>query len=429
MTWGILSIIIFNLTDTFFVARLGTIPLAALSFTFPVVITIASFALGLGTGASSVISRAIGRGDPEQVKRLTTDSLSLALLCVGCLIVIGLLTIKPLFSLLGAQDQALKLVTQYMQIWYVGMIFVVIPMVGNNALRASGDTLNPAIIMSISAAINIILDPILIFGLVGFPALGIRGAAIATVVARATSMTLSLTILHFRKRMLTFSIPTLQKLLDSYKQILHVGLPAAATNAITPVSTGIVTAMIAAFGAPAVAAFGLATRIESFSLVVLYALSASIAPFIGQNWGAKLYPRVNRALKVSFVFSIIYGLCLAILLAIFAKPLVKLFVDNTDVLTHAAAFLLIVPVSYGLSGIILIASSAFNATAKPLSSAALILTKSIILYIPLAFVGKTLFGVNGIFAALALTNIITGLAALVWNRKYYTRTLLPKKTE
>jgi putative MATE family efflux protein len=188
MILGIVSIVAFNLVDTFFVGQLGIPELAALSYTFPVVLVLGSLAIGLGTGASAVISRAIGEGNEHKVKRLTTDSLILAVLIVAAFAILGLFTIDRVFTMLGAPPNILPLIREYMRIWYIGSICVVVPMVGNSAIRAAGDTRTPGIIMMIAAVVNCIFDPLLIFGIGPFPRLEIAGAAIATVIARTTTL-------------------------------------------------------------------------------------------------------------------------------------------------------------------------------------------------------------------------------------------------
>lgn len=175
MIAGMLGIVAFNLVDTFFVGQLGSKELAALSFTFPVVLVINSLAMGIGIGASAVVSRAIGRGDHHEVQRLTTDSLFLALVLVAFFVSFGVLTIEPLFTLLGAGPDIVVLIREYMVIWYIGVLFVNIPMVGNNAIRATGDTKTPSAVMLTAAVVNIALDPVLIFGLGPAPALESKG--------------------------------------------------------------------------------------------------------------------------------------------------------------------------------------------------------------------------------------------------------------
>jgi putative MATE family efflux protein len=209
MVIGIMGIVAFNLVDTYFVGQLGTTELAALSFTFPVVFVIGSIALGLSMGTSAVISRAIGEGDRHKVQRLTTDALMLSLVIVISFAVAGLFTIEPLFKLLGASAEILPLIKRYMTIWYPGMMFVVIPMVGNGAIRASGDTKTPSMIMMAAVVVNLVLDPLLIFGIGPFPRWELEGAAVATVIARAVTMVISIRVLHWREKMISLVPPPL----------------------------------------------------------------------------------------------------------------------------------------------------------------------------------------------------------------------------
>lgn len=287
MVWGVFAVIGFNIVDTYFVGQLGTNELAAMSFTFPVVMVLGSVSMGLGTGASSIIARAIGEGDRHKVKRLTTDSLTLSLLIVGILVILGLTTIDPLFTALGAKAEILPLIREYMQTWYLGVIFIVVPMVGNNAIRAAGNTFIPSVIMILAGVVNAALDPILIFGVGKIPAMGLQGAALATVIGRATTLIASLLFLHYRERMISWSFPNFNLLLRNWQSILYIGIPAAATNMITPISITFITSLIASYGVATVAGFGIASKVESFSIIVPIALSASFSPFVGQNWGQK----------------------------------------------------------------------------------------------------------------------------------------------
>ena len=417
MIWGVLAVTAFNIVDTYFVGQLGTKPLAAMSFTFPVVMTLGSLAMGLGIGASSVISRAIGEGDRDRVQRLTTDSLTLSLLVVAVFIFFGLITIDPLFTALGADGEVLPYIRSYMEIWYFGMIFLVIPMVGNSAIRASGNTLTPGIIMIVAAGVNIALDPLFIMGWAGFPRLELQGAAIATIISRAITLVASLLVLHYQEKMLCFNLPKFKVILASWQKILQIGLPAAATSIITPISIGLITSAIAYYGAEAVAAFGIASRIESLSLIVIIALSASLGPFVGQNWGAKKYHRVRQALNLSYLFCLAWGIMIAAILVGSASWLASLFNSEPEVIQIATRYLWLVPISYAAAGIIFVASSTFNALGKPIPSMIMTVSRMVILYIPLAYLGSKVFGINGIFAAASIANLAVGIGAYVWNRK------------
>lgn len=417
MVWGIFAVIGFNIVDTYFVGQLGTKELAAMSFTFPVVMVLGSLSMGLGTGASSVISRAIGEGDRYRVKRLTTDSLTLSLIIVAVFVILGLTTIDPIFTALGAKAEVLPLIRQYMETWYLGVIFLVVPMVGNSAIRASGNTLIPSVIMTIAGVVNAVLDPLFIFGVGAIPAMGLQGAALATVIGRAMTLVASLLFLHYREQMISWSLPSFNLMLRNWQNILHIGIPAAGTSMITPISITFITSLMASYSIEAVAGFGIASKVESFSVIAPMALSATFGPFVGQNWGAKQYDRVNVGLRLGFQFCLLWGAIVAIALALGGSSIASVFDKNPEVVEVAVKYLLIVPISYGASGIILISSSTFNALGKPLPSVVMTMTRMLFLYVPLAYLGSWLFGINGIFAAACFANLAVGIGAYSWNRK------------
>ncbi len=426
MVWGVFAVIGFNLVDTYFVGQLGTQELAAISFTFPVVMILGSVSMGLGIGASSVIARAIGEGDRHQVKQLTTHSLSLSLLVVVIFALVGLSTIDPLFSRLGANEQILPLIHEYMTPWYWGMMFLVVPMVGNSAIRAAGNTLIPSLTMTVAAVANGVLDPLFIFGIGNFDGLGLRGAAIATVLARAITLVVSIWFLHFRLNLLLWERPQWPNLLACWRNILAIGLPATATNMISPFSAAIITQLMASYGAEAVAGFGVASRLEAFALLGLLGLSASIGPFVGQNWGAKLYQRVRQSINISFRWSLAWGLSVALILALIAPSVVVLFNQNADVIAIASQYLRIVPVSYSASGIIFVSAATFNALGKPFPSMIINFTRMVLLYVPLAYLGSWIWGIQGIFGATLVANLAVGLGSYWWIRHDIMGTITAK---
>jgi len=409
MIFGMVGIVAFHLVDAFFVGQLGAQELAALSFTFPVVMVIGSIALGLGAGASAVISRAIGEGDSERVKRLTTDSLVLSVLIVVAIVIVGFLTLDPLFRLLGATPELLPLIRQYMVIWYPGMVFLVVPMVGNNAIRATGDTKTPALIMIMAAIVNTVLDPLLIFGPGPLPRLGLAGAATATVIARALSLVTAFWVLYYRDRMVTFVIPTFKAAVNSWKSILYIGLPTAGTRIIIPLSIGVVTRLMASYGPEAVAAFGVSVRIEFFAMTVLVALSSVISPFVGQNWGAGRYDRVKLGTQYSKRFSMVWGGAMLIVLALSARLIAPLFNDDPKIISTTVLYLMIVPIGFGFQGVLQISATTLNVLQKPLHAAALVGTQMFILYIPLAYAGSFVFGLKGAFFGIVAAQSVAGV--------------------
>ena len=293
MIFGLVSIMLFNLVDTFYISLIGVRELVAISFTFPVTFTLMSFSFGIGIGAAAVISRAIGEGDQHRVQRLTTDSLLLVALIIICVAGLSFFTLDSIFTLMGASAESLPLIKQYMIPWLSGVVFVVIPIVGNSAIRATGDTKTPSWIMMIAAGVNAVLDPLLIFGYGPFPELGIQGAAIATVISYISIMIAGLWVLGKREWMLTITWPGIAEIIRSWKALLYIGIPAMVTQLLFPFSNAVLTRIAADLGDATVAAFGVGTRIESIAMIGSMALSSVLIPFIGQNLGAGKFGRIK----------------------------------------------------------------------------------------------------------------------------------------
>jgi putative MATE family efflux protein len=421
MLVGIMAMMAFNVIDTFFVARLGTLPLSAMTLTFPVVMVIGTFTLGLGVGAMAVISQGIGAGDRSGIRRYSTDALTLAGVCVVLLTSIGIATLQPLFRLLGATDAMMPYVEQYMIIWYPGMIFYIVPIIGNNIIRATGDTITPSVVMLVGVLVNAILDPLLIFGLGPFPSLGIAGAAIATVLARALTMALSLWVLYFREHLLVTLWPGFGALLTSWKTILRTGLPVAISNAVIPVALGLVTRIVTGFGAEAIAGFGVATRIEGFALALIFALSSGISPFVGQNFGAGRIDRIRKGLSYAKAFCLAWGAFLLVVFVLSARTLASFFRDNPTIIHVAALYLWIVSVSLGWRGVHQVVWTSLNVLGRPYDALFLESLLAFGLWIPLSLLGAHLAGIPGLFCGLSVANVIAGVTSHIWVNRVMKR--------
>jgi putative MATE family efflux protein len=415
--FGIATMMAQGLIDTFFIGQVGDRALAAFGFGFPILMIVTSVAIGLGAGTSSVVARAIGAEDHRRARRLSTDSLLLSFSITFVICVIGIATINPLFRLLGAPEDLLPLIRGFMTILYCGVPFIVVGMVGMASMRATGDTRLPGTLMVLAAVLNVLLDPLLIFGLGPIPAMGLNGAAMAALLARASIFAGTLYLLRYRLDLVSFKKPDTTELRSSWRDILHVGIPAAATNAIVPFGTVVVTALIARFGPDAVAGFGVAMRIESMMLVVYYALSAIIGPFVGQNLSAGKEDRILRALWLCTLFCVLSGLVIAALLAALSGFVPTLFSQNPDVISVTRLFLWVVPISYGTYGMVMVMNAAFNGLGNPMPAVYISIGRIVLLYLPFAFAGLVLFGMVGIFVAYTLANVVSGVLAYVWARR------------
>jgi len=418
MVIGLLAMMSFNAVDTFFVGQLGEDALAAMSFTFPVVMVYTSLAIGLGAGTSSCVARAIGAGDQAMAKRLLTDVLTIALLMSVIFGVLGWWFMEPIFYALGASEKLMPLIREYMDIWFLGIPMVIMPMAAMAGLRAMGLSKLQGVVMGISAIANGLLDPLLIFGLWGFPRLELAGAAWASFIVRIGVMLAVAHILIVRLQVLTNPFAKLNELLASWRQVFHVAIPAMGTNVIIPLASAIVVAMVASHGEAAVAGLGVALRVEPMVLICFYALSAVMGPFFGQNLSASAIDRVREAQSVAMRFCLAMGLAVAVLLALGGEWLASLFSDSPEVIAVAKDYLLLVPISYGCYGMVMYINAAFNGIGKPMPGLVISSLRVLGLYLPIAWLAMEFWGLKGLFIATAVTNVAVGLIGYIWLRSH-----------
>lgn len=426
MIFGMVAILMFNLVDTFFISLLGTEALAAISYTFPVTFAVNCITMGIGVGLSTSIGRLLGQGEAHQATRFTTHGLLLAVVLVALASTLGFFTVTPLFTLLGAKEELIPLIGQYMHVWYLTIPLLVIPMAGNSAIRATGDTKTPAKIMMLAGLINGVLDPLLIFGIGPFPELGIQGAAIASALSWLGALMGSFYVLIQRERLL--ALPQWQRLKEDWQQILKVGTPAALSNAMNPLSGAILMMMLSSHGTAAVAAYGAAQRIESILILVLMALTSALTPFMAQNFGAKNPQRAFQGLFVSMRFSVLFQGLVFLMMVPLSIPLAALFSQEQAVRDLLWHYLLVVPISYGFLGIVMMLVSGLNAMHQPLNAFRWSVIRLFVFTLPAAYLGSWLYDIEGLFIGIAVGNILVGLCSYLYalkQRKQQLATLVP----
>lgn len=330
---------LFNVVDTYFAGMISTTALAALSLSFPVFFIILSVGMGMGTGTTALISQSLGAGENDKATSYGFQSITFSLVNSIILAFIGWLAAPSLFRLLGANDTYLDIALQYMNIILVGVIFFL----GNSALNAMlnsrGDTKTFRNFLIAGFFLNVILDPWLMFGGLGIPALGIKGVAISTIFIQALG-TLYLLFTIRKKRLFDGAklhdfYPRSNIFADLFKQ----GFPASLNMFSIAVGIFIITFFAAKFGKEAVAAYGIATRIEQLALLPTIGLSVSALTITAQNLGAGLPERIFLSWKLN----IAYGLAIMTLgiagVAIFAEPLMNLFTSDIQVIEIGKEYL------------------------------------------------------------------------------------------
>ena len=418
MILGFLAMTLSQFVEAVYLGIVGTEAIAAVTFTFPVMMALGAATRGIGMGAGAVLARAIGGGDRERAAFLTSHGLLLvAVFNIACSVALFAYA-RPVFHALGARGDILDLVVSYIQIAALGFPLFGLSMVGTGLMRSIGDPVFPGVVMTIGSALQMLIGPFLIFGLAGFPALEVEGAAWSFVIARSTSFFVAAYWFVIRERLIRLSF---RHFADSCRAILHVGIPAMASNLIEPLASAVITRLLASFGTAVVAGFGVAARIEAVVFMVVIGISSSTAPLVGQNWGARHFDRVDLALKLCYRYCLVWSVIAASVMWLGGGWFVSLINDEPEVVATATIYLAIIPISIGFAGMANVANGAFNALSKPFPPLLLSVLRIAVFYIPLALIGSRFFGTTGIFLAVAVTNVLLGLWGRGWNQRVVAR--------
>jgi putative MATE family efflux protein len=414
MLGGTFAMNAYGLTDAWFVARLGTVPLAAMAFAIPVVMLLTCIAGGLGTGVTTLMSHALGRRDKDAAARIVSHGMLLVTGLAVVLAIAGVLSMDWLFVRLGADAQTMPLIRSYMSIWYCGAPFMAMPWLGNGLLIASGDSGAASRRMILAAVLNAVLNPVLIYGWLGFPVMGIGGSAMATVIAQFVSTAWLLWLLHRRHRLLRWPETSIGELLASFRRILGFGIPGMMSLVLMPISSGAITWIISRFGHEAVAASGAAGRIEMVAFIIPMALGISLMPFVSQNFGAARLDRVREAFRLSTGFALIYGAVVAVVYILVAPWLAAAFSDDPRVVRVLQAYIRITSVGYGMIEVHRYCTFFMTGLHRPLRSLVLDAVRVIGLLIPLSYLGALTVGVQGAFWGRLISDVTAGGVGLLW---------------
>ena len=317
---------------------------------------------------------------------------------------------------MGAKGEIKHMAAQYALISFPGLVIISVAAMSNNILRAGGEAALPSSIMIMGAVINIILDPFLIFGWGPFPRMEIQGAALATLIGNTAGAIFGFSIVFFHRKVISFAEMTLGSIRRAWKVIGSVGLPAAGTNIIVPLSTALAVTIIArSLTTVDVAAFTVASRAELLSVGILYALSACIGAITGQNGGAGLTGRVRDTFKFCYWICIVWSTFMAIIMALFAPQIAGIFSTDATVVTKTIPYFYIVPITIFAYGFVFISAAGLNALGRPIYGLIYTIIRSLILYVGFIYIGVQMDGLRGAFFGVAAANIISGLIAAGWS--------------
>ncbi|UHQ98996.1 MATE family efflux transporter (plasmid) [Natrinema zhouii] len=428
----------YNLADTFWLGRHSTNSLSAISFAFPMVFLMISLALGLSVAGSVLVAQHVGARNDRKAEYAASQTMVYAVIASLVLGVVGYAFVDEFLVLLGTGPEISPLVVDYMQVYSVGLVFVFGFAVFMALMRGYGDTITPMYVMAGSVVINVLLDPILIFGfqsnplfgylgaggleawllgLTGYTGSGIEGAAIATVFSRALAFAVGIAVMFRGDRGVRIRLEQMAPDLSFGRKVVDIGLPASIEGTARSLSINLLLFVLAAFPAEISAAYGIGTRIFSVVFLPALAVSQGIETMTGQNIGAK---KLDRAAETNHfgaraMLVVLTGLGVVIFLA--ARPISAIFTTDSAVVAESATFLRYAALTFGFMGVMRAYTGGFRGAGKTLFAAVISVVTLGLVRLPVAWIGASALGPVGLWVAFPISNIVGALVAYLWFKR------------
>ena len=414
--FGYLAIAIGYLIEVFYIGQVGKMELAAYAFAVSVILALTTCTRSMATGAAALIAHTAGSdhaadGKSSEITLAVSHCCLLVIIFTTSVLIMGPLAARSLFTLLGAEGEVLNLVVRYTDIWLLSFPWIGITMVSNSLIRSLGDATFPGLTMFTGTVVQVVVGPFLIFGWAGITPQGLDGVAWAFVVGAALQALLAGWWFLTRLQRLTIR---LSGFLKTAQAVLHVAIPAAGAKLIVPLSIVATTWLLAGFGHTIIAAYIVAIRIVEVANMGVVGISTAVIPLVGQNWGAGKFSRVATTLRICYISGHLWGLTAACIMAAFAPFLINLIHPDPHLVSVTTAYLYIVPSSIGFMGMIYISNGAFNAIHQPKPALILSASRLVLVLLPLGLILSRLLGYQGVFAAIALSNLIMGIISSIW---------------
>ena len=389
---GTLFQTLFNVVDTFFAGKISPEALSALAKSFPIYFIIIAACVGVTVGGTSLIANSIGENNKEKVLGYFANTIIYAFLISILITIIGLVFSPSLFALMGSDDEVILLSLKYTNVIFAGSIIFIMVVALNSLLHADGDTKTYRNILILSFFLNIILNPLFIFGFGFIPAMGIVGIGVATIVAQFVGLLIIFNKIIKSSRIKDISIKYFYPKVYLLKNLFFQSAPISAALLLISVGNFIIFAYIGVFGEYATAGYGSAARFEQILLLPVLGLNTAIISIIGQNFGAKNFSRV----KESYFKAVMYGFTLMLIsgLIIFlsADKIVSIFSNNQDVISFGTTYLKISALIFPAYPIFFISNGFFMAIKKSTYSMYLNIIRNVILFVPTIIMAKMFDG-------------------------------------
>lgn len=416
---------LYNVIDSMFVAQISENALTAVSLAFPLQSLMIAVGVGTGVGVNAVLSKSLGQKDFESANKAASNGIILSFLSYVIFALIGVFLTGVFFKSQTSNVEIINHGSQYIYICTILSVGLFGQIILERLLQSTGKTFYTMITQGIGAIINIILDPILIFGLFGTPEMGVVGAAVATVTGQIIAMFLALYFNLKKNHEIKLNKKVFKPDIKIIKRIYAVGVPSIVMQSIGSVMTFGLNKILIGFTPTATAVFGVYFKLQSFVFMPVFGLNNGMVPIVAYNYGAKNEERVTKTIKLSTVYAMGIMLVGFLIFQAFPKQLLCLFNASEDMLRIGIPALRIISINFIFAGFCVIASSVFQALENGMLSLVVSAVRQLIAILPLAFIFGQVFGVNAIWFAFPVSEIIAVILSAMFMKKVYNEAIKP----
>ncbi len=388
---------LYNVVDSIFVAMVSETALTAVSLAFPLQNLLIAAGVGTGVGVNSLLSRRLGEGKHEEANAVASSALFIAGALSVLFIITGVFLARPFLSLFTEDAELLRLSTSYSRICLIISFGCIFSITIEKLIQATGNSVQPMTMQLTGAIMNIVLDPVFIFGF----KMGVNGAAIATVLGQLGSMVLAFFFLK-KNSYITIRIRDIRPQWKIIRDIYQVGLPTIIMNSIGTVMVSVINAILIGFSATAVSVFGVYFKLQSFVFMPVFGLNNGIIPILGFNYGARNRKRMTDTMKLGLVVALIIMTLGTLLFQLLPKELLSLFSATEEMYTIGIPALRIISLCFIPAAVSIILISSFQATGIGLASMMVSIIRQLLVLCPSAYILSRFIGINGVWASFAI---------------------------
>ncbi len=414
---------LYNIVDSVFVAMINENALTAVSLAFPVQSLMIAVAVGTGVGSNAVLSKSLGEKNFEKVNRTAVNGIFLSLISYLIFLVIGLTAVAPFYRSQTADAQILEYGKVYLTIVCVASLGIFIQITFERMLQSTGKTIYTMITQGTGAIINIILNPILIFGLLGMPKLGIAGSAVATVIGQTIAGILAVVINYKINHEVKLHFKGFRPDKEIIKQIYIIGIPSIVMQAMGSLMTYGINLILISFTATATAVFGVYFKLQSFVFMPIFGLNNGMVPIIAYNYGAGKRERLVKTVKLSIFYAVALMVVGFFIFQIFPHTLLQLFNASETMLSIGVPALRIISIGFLVAGFSIICSSVFQALGNGVYSMIISLIRQLLVLLPVAYLLSKLGNVDYVWWSFPIAEIVALMLSVFYLARIYRKVI------